>query len=91
MGSVSQAAYLQADPTEPRLFNQAFFERIEIDTEQIAGHKLTAPYAQLAPLVNALPAGPKPTKGHRAAAASNHRSVLLSSRKFLRTRSLNRT
>ena len=43
-----QAAYLQADDTERRLLNQAFFERIEIDREEISGHTLAAPFAQLA-------------------------------------------
>jgi site-specific DNA recombinase len=43
-----QAAYLQADETERRLLNQAFFERIEIDSEEITGHTLAAPFAQLA-------------------------------------------
>ena len=28
--------------------NQAFFERIEIDSEEISGHTLAAPFAQLA-------------------------------------------
>ena len=51
----TQDAYLQAEPTERRLFNQAFFERIEIDTEEITGHTLNAPYAQIRPLLNALP------------------------------------
>ena len=43
-----QAAYLQADDVERRLLNQAFFERIEIDSEEITGHELAAPFAQLA-------------------------------------------
>ena len=43
-----QAAYLQADETERRLLNQAFFERIEIDSEEVSGHTLAAPFAQLA-------------------------------------------
>jgi site-specific DNA recombinase len=42
-----QAAYRQADPTQRRLFNQAFFERLEIDGVEISGHKLTAPFMQL--------------------------------------------
>ena len=39
--------YLQADSRERRLLNQAFFERIEIDSEEISGHTLAAPFAQL--------------------------------------------
>jgi site-specific DNA recombinase len=42
-----QAAYRQADPAQQRLFNQAFFERLEVDGVEITGHKLTAPFAQL--------------------------------------------
>ena len=45
-----QAAYLQADSTERRLFNQALFETIAIDTEEIDGHELAPPFAQLATL-----------------------------------------
>jgi hypothetical protein len=42
-----RAAYCVADPTERRLFNQAFFERLEVDSEEISGHQLAEPYAQL--------------------------------------------
>ena len=45
-----QAAYLQAAPVERRLINQAFFEAIEIDDEEIAGHALVEPFNHLAPL-----------------------------------------
>ena len=45
-----QAAYLKADPIERRLLNQAFFEYLEIDNEEIADHELAAPFAQLAPI-----------------------------------------
>ena len=45
-----QAAYLQADHTERRLLNQAFFEAIEIDNEEIAGHTLAEPFQQIATL-----------------------------------------
>jgi hypothetical protein len=38
-----QAAYLNADPTERRLLNQAFFERIEIDTETATDGQLSGP------------------------------------------------
>jgi hypothetical protein len=48
----TQAAYLQADSTERRLFNQALFETIAIDTEEIDGHELAPPFAQLATLNN---------------------------------------
>ena len=37
----TQAAYLQGDSTERRLLNQAFFERIEIDAEEITDHTST--------------------------------------------------
>ena len=43
-----QAAYLQADPTERRLLNQAFFDYIEVDTEEITDHTLNPPFAQIA-------------------------------------------
>jgi site-specific DNA recombinase len=43
-----QAAYENATPTERRLFNQAFFERIEIDTEEITDHTLNDPFQQIA-------------------------------------------
>jgi site-specific DNA recombinase len=42
-----QAAYRQADPTQRRFFNQAFFERLEVDAIEIVGHTLSDPYAQL--------------------------------------------
>ena len=59
----TQAAYLQADPTERRLLNQAFFEKIEIDSEEITGHTLAEPYAQIAPLVKALPTNAREPPG----------------------------
>lgn len=43
-----QTAYLQADSTERRLFNQAFFEYIEVSTEEITDSHLNPPFAQLA-------------------------------------------
>ena len=67
----TQTAYLRAEPTERRLFNQAFFERIEVDTEEITGHSLNAPWAQLRPLLTAIPAGHKKRRsGGRKAALS---------------------
>lgn len=42
-----QAAYCAADPTKRRLFNQAFFERLEVDGEEITGRTLAAPFAQI--------------------------------------------
>ena len=45
-----QAAYLKADPIERRLLNQAFFEYLEIDNEEIADQELAAPFAQIAPI-----------------------------------------
>jgi hypothetical protein len=47
-----QAAYLEADTTERRLFNQALLETLAIDTEEIDGHQLGAPFAQIATLNN---------------------------------------
>lgn len=41
------AAYCRAEATERRLFNQAFFERLEVDSEEITGNQLAEPYAQL--------------------------------------------
>src|SRR5581483_8698536 len=46
-----QAAYLQADTTERRLLNQAFFERLEIDTEEIDGYTLNPPFREIKTLV----------------------------------------
>ncbi len=45
-----QRAYMQAGPQERRLFNQGLFERLEIDTEEVATEKLAEPFAQLARL-----------------------------------------
>jgi site-specific DNA recombinase len=42
-----QTAYCQAGPQERRLFNQAFFERLEVDAEEITGHTLAEPFARL--------------------------------------------
>jgi hypothetical protein len=42
-----QNAYEKAQPTERRLFNQAFFKCIEIDTEGIDGSTLAEPFAQI--------------------------------------------
>jgi hypothetical protein len=47
-----QAAYLQADTTERRLLNQAFFDRLEIDTEEIDSHTLNAPFQQIRTLID---------------------------------------
>ncbi|MGB7588304.1 MAG: recombinase family protein [Solirubrobacterales bacterium] len=49
-----QRAYCQAGPQERRLFNQTFFERLEIDEEEVAGQQLAEPFACLNNL--ALPA-----------------------------------
>ena len=49
--------------------NQAFFERIEVDAEEISGQTLNAPYAQLAPLVRALPASNGKAAGRAPTAA----------------------
>jgi site-specific DNA recombinase len=42
-----QAAYQLADPNTRRLFNQAIFSRIWIDTEKIADRELSEPFADL--------------------------------------------
>ena len=42
-----QAAYRQANETQRRLFNQAFFERLEVDAVEITGQTLAEPFAQL--------------------------------------------
>src|SRR5262249_31935538 len=47
-----QAADCRANPAERRLFNQAFFERLEVDAEEIIGHPRADPSAQ--PLARAL-------------------------------------
>jgi DNA invertase Pin-like site-specific DNA recombinase len=43
-----QAAYCQAGPNERRLFNQGFFERLEIDSEEVAGEQLQEPFREVA-------------------------------------------
>jgi hypothetical protein len=50
-----QDAYLKADPTERRLLNQAFFEHLEIDNEDVSNDELAAPFAQLTPISGARP------------------------------------
>ena len=42
-----QRAYWQAGPQERRLFNQAFFERLEIDNEEVVGERLAEPFRQV--------------------------------------------
>jgi site-specific DNA recombinase len=42
-----QRAYVNANPQERRLLNQAFFERLEIDTEEVGNARLAAPFQQL--------------------------------------------
>jgi site-specific DNA recombinase len=42
-----QVAYRQASPHERRLFNQAFFERLEVGDEDVARHELAEPFAQI--------------------------------------------
>jgi site-specific DNA recombinase len=42
-----QAAYLKASPTVRRLFNQAIFERIEVENEDVAGVTLAEPFRDL--------------------------------------------
>lgn len=45
-----QRAYIQAGPQERRLLNQAFFERLEVDAEEIDGDERAEPFADLAHL-----------------------------------------
>ncbi len=42
-----QDAYVRADPNGRRLFNQAFFERIWIDQEEVADVEMASPFADL--------------------------------------------
>ena len=42
-----QAAYIQADPSERRLLNQAFFERIEVVDEKVVGFRFADPFGLL--------------------------------------------
>ena len=42
-----QAAYLKASPTVRRLFNQAIFERIEVENEEVADVSLAEPFHDL--------------------------------------------
>ena len=42
-----QTAYRQAGPNERRLFNQAFFERLEISEEEVVGSDLAEPFDRL--------------------------------------------
>ena len=42
-----ETAYLNADPLERRLLNQAFFKHFEIDTEEIVDDALNPPFAQI--------------------------------------------
>jgi hypothetical protein len=42
-----QAAYLRADPTERRLLNHAFFESLQVDTEEIDHDTLAEPFNHL--------------------------------------------
>jgi site-specific DNA recombinase len=44
-----QAGYLMAEPNTRRIFNQAIFARVWIDTEQVAGRELSLPFADLLP------------------------------------------
>jgi site-specific DNA recombinase len=45
-----QRAYIQAGPQERRLLNQAFFERLEIDAEDVSADVKAEPFADLAHL-----------------------------------------
>ena len=64
-----QTAYLQADTTERRLLNQAFFEYLEVDSEEITAGQLNPPFAQLAAINRILAddpeAGETPATGPR--------------------------
>jgi hypothetical protein len=43
----AQASYLRCEDTDRRLLNQAFFDRIEIDIEDIADVAMTRPFADI--------------------------------------------
>ena len=60
-----QTAYLQADTTERRLLNQAFFEYIEVSSEEVSGSHLNPPFAQLAAINQLL--GDDPAAGETPA------------------------
>lgn len=66
-----QTAYLQADTTERRLLNQAFFEYIEVSSEEITSSQLNPPFAQLAAINQILAhdpeAGDPAATGHEPA------------------------
>jgi site-specific DNA recombinase len=62
-----QRAYLNAAPNERRLLNQGLFERIEIDTEEIADHALTEPFQQIAALNDHLDHALSPRDGRTPA------------------------
>ena len=69
-----QTAYRQADTTERRLFNQAFFERLEISSEDVDDHILKPLFAQLTTIAAAAPQQPakpeSPRKGRPEPARS---------------------
>ena len=66
------AAYLMADVEQRRLFNQAIFERIEIDDEEIVAVRLTPQVAAIVSHDLALTEkDPRPHVEHRPAAVKN--------------------
>jgi len=71
-----QAAYLNADPLERRLLNQAFFKHLEIDTEDIANDELNPPFAQLHALAALTRPQKRPQKGRTPAPAKAGGSYL---------------
>ena len=61
-----QRAYYRAGPQERRLFNQGFFERLEIDNEEVAAEQLAEPFGQLAGLARGWGEGTPNTAGVEA-------------------------
>jgi hypothetical protein len=62
-----QTAYLNADPLERRLLNQAFFKHFEIDTEDIADDELNPPFAQIHALATLTRPQKRPKNGRTPA------------------------
>ena|SRR5579862_618933 len=71
-----QTAYLNADPLERRLLNQAFFKHLEIDTEEIADDELNPPFAQIHALATLTRPQKRPQKGRTPAPAKAGGSYL---------------
>ncbi len=66
-----QAAYLNADPLERRLLNQAFFKHLEVDTEDIADDELNPPFAQIHALATLTRPKTRPRNGRTPVSAKS--------------------